>query len=100
MKNAQRPAFTAGFLHIENPQIVICTPKVGQTLGGAYFYGKKGNKQKKYSAKFKIHILLQKQDLAYRVYRRAPRNVCGARGVFLGSDRKILEIFSNPLTES
>ena len=47
-----------------------------------------------------IHILLQKQDLAYRVYRRAPRKHCGARGSFPRSVRKILEIFSNPLTES
>ena len=61
---------------------------------------KKGNKQKKYSAKFKIHILLQKQDLAYRVYRRAPRKYCEARGSFPRSVRKILEIFSNLLTES
>lgn len=47
---------------------MICTPKVGQTFGGAYFYGKKGNKQKKYSAEFKGSVIMDMREnhLGYR----------------------------------
>ena len=37
---------------------MICTPKVRQTFGGAYFMSKKGSKNKKYSPEFKLSVIL------------------------------------------
>ena len=34
-------------LEVKGLTKVICTPKVGQTLGGAYFYGKKRKQAEK-----------------------------------------------------
>ena len=47
--------------------MVICTPKVGQTLGGAYFYVKR----KKISNK----ILVRIQDSCYNGYARKPHEL-------------------------
>ena len=47
---------------------MICTPKVGQTFGGAYFMAKKGSNQKRYSAEFKISVIMDMREnhLSYR----------------------------------
>ena len=42
---------------------MICTPKVGQTFGGAYFYVKKGKKfNTKYSPEFKISVIMDMRE--------------------------------------
>ena len=46
---------------------MICTPKVRQTFGGAFFMRKKGTKNKNYSPEFKISVILdmRSKDLSY-----------------------------------
>ena len=51
----------------KRPPKMICTPKVGQTLGGAYFYVKR----KKISNK----ILVRIQDSCYNGYARKPHEL-------------------------
>ena len=41
---------------------MICTPKVRHFWRCIFFMGKKGNKQKKYSAEFKISVILDMRE--------------------------------------
>ena len=47
---------------------MICTPKVRQTFGGAFFMAKKGQVFKKYSTEFKLSVILDMREnhLGYR----------------------------------
>ena len=41
---------------------MICTPKVRQTFGGAFFMAKKGQTFKKYSPEFKLSVILDMRE--------------------------------------
>ena len=41
---------------------MICTPKVRQTFGGAFFMAKKGQLFKKYSPEFKLSVILDMRN--------------------------------------
>ena len=41
---------------------VKCTPKVGQTFGGAFYMAKKGQTFKKYSPEFKISVIMDMRE--------------------------------------
>ncbi len=47
---------------------MICTPKVRQLLEVHFFMGKKGNKRKRYSAEFKMSVIMEmrKNYLSHR----------------------------------